>query len=394
MLKPFSQSLKGFFKWIFLNPYGCTTNTLKMKIAEITNFIETVAPLAMQESYDNAGLIVGDRNAEATGALICLDVTEEVVDEAIGIGYNLIIAHHPFVFGGLKKFSGDSAVERTLIKAIKNDVAVYAAHTNLDNMLLNGVNSKIASKLGLEDVKILSPMSGSLRKIVVFVPTDKAEAVRDAMFGAGAGCIGNYSRCSYNLQGEGTFKAEEGCNPYVGEIGKTHFEPETRIETIAPAHAVGKIVSAMLAAHPYEEPAFDIYPLDNTFDQAGSGIIGTLPQPENATDFLQKVKKKFGCGVIRHTRLPESPIQRVAVCGGAGSFLIGDAMRAGANILLTADIKYHQFFDARYPFVLADIGHYESEQFTKELFYELVTGKFSNFAVRLTEVNTNPIKYV
>ena len=365
-----------------------------MKISEITSFIESVAPLAMQESYDNAGLIAGNRDAEATGALICLDVTEEVVDEAISLGYNLIVAHHPFVFGGLKKFSGDSPVERTLVKAIKNDIAVYAAHTNLDNMLANGVNSKIASKLGLTDTRILAPMSGNLRKIVVFAPASHAEAVRNAMLDAGAGHIGNYSHCSYNLQGQGTFKASNGCKPFVGEIGKTHFEDETRIETIAPAHTVGKVVSAMLAAHPYEEPAFDIYPLDNSFGQAGSGIIGTLPEPEDAAAFLQKVKKIFGCGVIRHTRLPESPIQTVAVCGGAGSFLIGDAMRAGADILLTADIKYHQFFDARYPFVLADIGHYESEQFTKELFYELLTGKFSNFAVRLTKVNTNPIKYV
>ena len=386
MLKPFSAFLKGFFKF--------TTKTLGMKIAEITDFIESVAPLAMQESYDNAGLIVGDRQTEVSGALICLDVTEEVVDEAISLGFNLIIAHHPLVFGRLKKFSGSGAVERTLVKAIKNDVAVYAAHTNLDNMLVNGVNSRIASKLGLEDVRILSPMSGNLRKIVVFVPTANAEAVRNAMFEAGAGSIGNYSRCSYNLQGEGSFKAEEGCNPYVGEIGQTHFEPETRIETIAPKHLVSRVVNAMLSVHPYEEPAFDVYPLDNSFGMAGSGIIGALPKPENAADFLQRVKQIFGCGCIRHTRLPESPIKNVAVCGGAGSFLIGDAMSAGADILLTADIKYHQFFDARYPFVLADIGHYESEQFTKELFYELVTGKFSTFAVRLTKVNTNPIKYV
>ena len=386
MLKPFSAFLKGFFKF--------TTKTLGMKIAEITDFIESVAPLAMQESYDNAGLIVGDRKVEATGALICLDVTEEVVDEAISLGFNLIIAHHPFVFDGLKKFSGSSDVERTLVKAIKNDVAVYAAHTNLDNMLLNGVNSKIAGKLGLTDTRILAPMGGNLRKIVVFVPTANAEAVRNAMFEAGAGNIGNYNSCSYNLQGEGSFKAEEGCNPYVGEIGQTHFEPETRIETIAPKHLVSKVVNAMLSVHPYEEPAFDIYPLDNSFAMAGSGIIGTLPKPENAAEFLQRVKQIFGCGCIRHTRLPETPIKKVAVCGGSGSFLIGDAMRAGADILLTADIKYHQFFDARYPFVLADIGHYESEQFTKELFYELLTGKFSNFAVRLTKVNTNPIKYV
>lgn len=365
-----------------------------MKISEITNFLETIAPLAMQESYDNAGLIVGDRQTEATGALICLDVTEPVVDEAISLGYNLIIAHHPFVFGGLKKFNGASYIERTLIKAIKNDIAIYAAHTNLDNMLVNGVNGKIAQKIGLADTKILSPMANKLFKVVVFVPDKQAEQVRNAMFEAGAGCIGNYSDCSYNLQGQGSFRAKEGCSPFVGKVGEMHFEGETRIETIAPQHLLGKVIGGMLNAHPYEEPAYDIYPLENSFAMAGSGIMGTLPAPENAALFLSRVKKIFGCGVIRHTELPDKPIQKVAVCGGAGSFLIGDAMRAGADILLTADIKYHQFFDAQYPFVLADIGHYESEQFTKELFCEILTGKFSNFAVQLTKVNTNPIKYV
>lgn len=365
-----------------------------MKISEITSYIESVAPLAMQESYDNAGLIVGNRQAEATGALICLDVTEEVVDEAIGLGFNLIISHHPFVFSGLKKFTGANYIERTLIKAIKNDIAVYAAHTNLDNMLNNGVNSKIAEKIGLRNVRILSPMSGNLCKLAVYVPKSHAEAVRNAMFEAGAGSIGNYDSCSYNTEGQGTFKANENCNPFVGNIGKLHFEAETRIETIMPQHLTGKVINAMLAAHPYEEPAYDIYPLKNEYNQAGTGIIGELTEPENAAAFLLRIKKIFDCGSIRHTRLPETPIARIAVCGGAGSFLIEDAMRAGADILLTADIKYHQFFDARYPFVLADIGHYESEQFTKELFYELLTRKFSNFAVRLTKVKTNPIKYV
>ena len=365
-----------------------------MKISEITDYIESMAPLAMQESYDNAGLIVGDRKAEATGALISLDVTEKVVDEAISLGINLIIAHHPFVFGGLKKFTGANYVERTLIKAIKNDIAVYAAHTNLDNMLNNGVNSKIAEKIGLQNVRIMSPLRNKLCKVAVYVPQTHAEAVRSAMFAAGAGCIGNYDSCSYNIEGQGTFKANDNCKPYVGKIGELHTEAETRIETIVPQHLTGKVISAMLAAHPYEEPAYDIYPLQNDYNQAGSGIIGTLSKPENAADFLLRIKKIFDCGSIRHTRLPETPIQKIAVCGGAGSFLIEDAMRAGADILLTADVKYHQFFDARYPFVLADIGHYESEQFTKELFYELLTRKFSNFAVRLTKVKTNPIKYV
>lgn len=365
-----------------------------MQLSEITNYLETIAPLAMQESYDNAGLIVGDKQTEITGALISLDVTEDVVDEAISLGFNLIIAHHPIVFGGLKKFNGTDYVQRTVIKAIKNNIAIYAAHTNLDNMLNSGVNAKIAEKIGLQNLQILSQIDNKLCKIVVFVPHAQAEKVRAAMFDAGAGCIGNYNSCSYNIQGNGTFKATDGCNPFVGNVGELHTEPETRIETIVPKHLLSKTISAMLSVHPYEEPAYDIYPLENRYSQAGNGIIGTMPKAENASDFLIRIKKIFNCGCIRHTRLPEKPIQKIAICGGAGSFLINDAMRAGADILLTADIKYHQFFDAEYPFILADIGHYESEQFTKELFYELVTKKFSNFAVRLTKVNTNPIKYV
>jgi len=365
-----------------------------MKISDLTNYIETIAPLAMQESYDNAGLIVGDRQSEVTGVLISLDVTEEVIDDAIAQGCNLIVAHHPFVFGGIKKFTGANYVERTLIKAIKNDVAVYAAHTNLDNMLNDGVNAKIAEKIGLRNVRILSPMQGKLCKVSVFVPNAQAEQVRNAMFEAGAGCIGNYDSCSYNVVGQGTFKAGEGCNPFAGKKGELHFEAETRIDTIVPQHLLGKTIGAMLAVHPYEEPAYDVYPLANDYQQAGSGIIGELDEPEGAIDLLKRVKKIFGCGCVRHTGLPAKPVSKIAVCGGAGSFLIKDAMRAGADMLITADVKYHQFFDAEYPFVLADIGHYESEQFTKELFYELLTRKFSNFAVRLTKVNTNPIKYV
>lgn len=365
-----------------------------MKIGEITNLLESIAPLACQESYDNAGLIVGSKQTEATGALISIDVTEEVVDEAIELGFNLIISHHPIVFGGLKRFNGANYVERTIIKAIKNDIAIYAAHTNLDGQLLNGVNSKIAEKIGLQKTQILAPNIGTLCKVVVYVPHDHAEEVRNALFESGAGHIGNYSNCSYNISGNGTFKAQEGCNPFVGNIGELHTEPEVRIETIVAKHNVGKVIGAINKSHPYEEPAYDIYQLNNSNQMVGTGIVGYLETDEKAEDFLQRVKKIFGCGVIRHTKLPDTPIKKVAVCGGSGSFLINDAMRAGADILLTGDIKYHQFFDAQYPFVLADIGHYESEQFTKELFYEIVTRNFSTFAVRLTNVNTNPIKYV
>jgi hypothetical protein len=252
----------------------------------------------------------------------------------------------------------------------------------------------MAEKLGLIQTQIISPAKELLNKMVVFVPTTHAEQVRKAMFDAGAGQIGNYSHCSYNLTGEGTFKAGEGTNPFVGEKDQLHTEPEVRIETIVPKFLASAVVKAMLTVHPYEEPAYDIYPLQNQWGQAGSGLVGILPEPVDAPAFLKTVKEKFDVGCIRHTRLPDAKIKKVAICGGSGSFLFNDAIRCGADIFLTADIKYHQFFDAPYPFVLADIGHYESEQFTKELFYELLIGKFSNFAVRITKINTNPIKYV
>lgn len=365
-----------------------------MIISDITKYLEDVAHLSFQESYDNAGLIVGNYNTQVTGMLITLDVTEKIIEEAISNNLNLIIAHHPIVFGGLKKFNGNNYVERTVIKAIKNDIAIYAAHTNLDSVIYNGVNSKICEKIGLKNTKILSPSKGKLNKVVVFVPHKNVNEVRTAMFNAGAGNIGNYDSCSFNLDGKGTFKAGEGSTPYVGEINELHTEPETRIETIVPTHLLGKIISAMQNAHPYEEVAYDVYELKNEWDQVGAGMVGELEKPIEANDFLKSIKSIFKCESIRHTELINKTIIKVAVCGGSGSFLLKDAIKAKADIFITGDFKYHQFFDAEGHIIIADIGHFESEQFTKELFYELVTIKFPNFAVRLTKVNTNPIKYI
>lgn len=364
-----------------------------MKLRELTNFLETLAPLAYQEDYDNSGLIVGDPNQDINGAIISLDCTEAVLDEAITHGFNLVISHHPIVFKGLKKFNGKNYVERVVMKAIKNGVALYAIHTNFDNVL-DGVNKKICDKLGVMQTSILKPRSGELKKLVTFCPENDAEKVRDAMFNAGGGWIGNYSECSYNTEGFGTFKAGEGAEPYVGEIGRRHSEPEIRIEIIYPVYVERKLLAALIEAHPYEEVAYDLYPLSNSYQQVGSGMIGNLENDHDELEFLAFVKQKLNAKVIRHTAVTGKKIRRVAVCGGSGSFLLNNAISAGADIFITADFKYHEFFDAEEKLIIADVGHFESEQFTQELLLELITEKFRNFALRLTTQNTNPINYL
>jgi dinuclear metal center YbgI/SA1388 family protein len=366
---------------------------VELKVRDIVSAIEEMAPLSYQESYDNAGLIVGCPQDEVTGVLICLDVVEKVVEEAKAKGANLIIAHHPIVFKGLKRFNGNNYVERTVMAAIREGIAIYAAHTNLD-AVQGGVNSRICEKLGLEDPRVLSPIEGDLKKLVTFIPTDHAEMVRNALFDAGAGCIGNYDSCSYNLEGTGSFRGGENTQPFVGKQGVVHLEPEVRVETIFPRHLQGKVLSALQDAHPYEEVAYDIYSLDNANTQVGIGMVGELSEPMDTMDFLSKVKVVFEAGVVRYTSIVKPQISRVAVCGGSGSFLLKNAIAAQADIFITGDFKYHEFFDAEDRIVIADIGHFESEQFTKEIFYERVTKKFPNFAVLMSEINSNPINYL
>ncbi len=364
-----------------------------MQIKHITQILEDFAPLSFQESYDNAGLIIGDMNAEVTGILITLDVTEEVLDEAIELGYNFILAHHPVAMGGLKRFNGNNYNERIIIKAIKNDLAIYAGHTNVDSVM-KGVNGKICEKIGLRDCKILEPKKGELFKIVTFVPLAQAESVRTAIFEAGAGHIGNYDSCSFNLEGQGTYRGNESTNPFAGKKGELHSEKEIRIETVVPAHLKSKVISALKLAHPYEEVAYDVYLLNNAYEQVGSGMYGILENEEEEIVFLKRIKEIFGAGAVRYTHLLGKPIKKVAVCGGAGSFLLNRAKSIGADIFISGDFKYHQFSDAENEIIIADIGHFESEQFTKEVFYELLTKKIPNFALRLSNVNTNPIKYL
>jgi dinuclear metal center YbgI/SA1388 family protein len=364
-----------------------------MKVKELSALFEREAPLLYQESYDNSGLQVGDPATEVQGILVTLDVTEEVVDEAIRTGCNLIVAHHPVIFGGLKSVTAQRPAERIIRKSIRNDIAIYAAHTNID-AVPHGVNGMIADKLGLMNTRILEPVTGRLKKLVVFVPSDHAEKVREAIFSAGAGRIGNYDSCSYNTEGTGTFRGGEGTDPFVGKKGELHHEQEVRIETILPEHEKGRIITAMLQAHPYEEVAYDLYPLDNRYQGAGAGMIGELSEPIDENEFLLNLKTLFGTGCIKHSALLGKPIRKVALCGGAGSQLLRNAISAGAQVFISGDFKYHQFFDADGKIVIADIGHFESEQFTRDLFYDLILKNFPKFAVRLSAINTNPIKYL
>ena len=364
-----------------------------INIKNITDFLESIAPLSYQESYDNCGLITGDKDTPLKGIMICLDSTEDVVNEALKNNCNLIISHHPIVFSGLKKINGKNYVERAIIAAIKNDIAIYAIHTNLDN-ISTGVNSMIAKKLGLINTRILSPKKRLLSKLVTFSPLEYAEKIRMTLFNAGAGHIGNYSECSFNTPGEGTFNGNSSSNPFVGAKGKTHPEKEIRIETIFESHKQNSIIKALIEAHPYEEVAFDIYTLENSYSNVGSGMIGELVDNQVESEFLLNVKKIMKAGSLRHTALLGKPVKKVAICGGSGSFLLPVAIQEGANAFISADFKYHQFFDADKKIIIADIGHYESEQFTLELIETLILEKFSTFAVRLTTVNTNPIQYM
>ena len=362
-----------------------------MIIDEIIQHLETFAPVYLQESYDNAGLIVGDASSECSGVITTLDATEAVVDEAISKNCNLVVAHHPIIFRGLKKLNGKNYVERTILKAIKNDIAIYAIHTNLDNVK-KGVNNKIAERIALQNLQMLQPKEQILKKLITFAPLDNAEDLRKALFAAGAGQLGKYSECSFNTEGTGTFKPEEGADPFVGEIGKRHEEKEMKIEVIFPGYLEQKIIRAMIEAHPYEEVAYDIISLGNYLSDVGSGLIGELENAVGENEFLQKIKTAFNLQAIRHTKLLGKQIKKVAVCGGAGSFLIPVALSNRADVYITSDIKYHEFFDAE-DMLLIDIGHYESEQFTIDLLYDILREKYPNFAVRKTEVNTNPVNY-
>jgi dinuclear metal center YbgI/SA1388 family protein len=368
-------------------------NNRKMKIKEIVKPLEEFAPLFLQESYDNSGLLLGHPDNKVSKVLITLDITEEIMEESIRKECNLIISHHPLIFSGLKSITGKNATERMAQKAIKNDIGIYALHTNLDNAD-KGVNEILCDKLGLKNRKILSPKKEMLRKLVAFCPTEHAENVQKALFEAGAGNIGNYDNCSFNTPGTGSFRGSEKANPFVGEKGKLHYENEIRIETIYPVFLEETILKALFSVHPYEEVAYDIYRLENKSSSEGAGMIGELEYETDESDFLNFLKNITKTGCIRHSGLVGQKIKKVAVCGGSGSFLIQDAIKADADIFVTGDVKYHDFFEAENKIVIADIGHYESEQFAKELIYNVLKNKFPTFAVLISEINTNSVNYL
>jgi len=364
-----------------------------MKLRKITQLLTEIAPLSLQESYDNAGLIVGKNNWDISGILVCLDATEEVIDEAIEANCNLIVAHHPIVFKGLKQFNGKNYVERAIIKAIKNDIAIYAIHTNLDNVLHMGVNDKIAQRLNLKNVQILKKRSSDLLKLSTFVPKAELKQVREAVFDAGAGNIGNYDKCSFTSAGTGTFRAGNDANPHVGEKGTMHMEAESKLEVVLPKHKQISVVNALIKAHPYEEVAYDLYELHNLSDITGAGIVGEFDEAMSIDEFLAHVKSSMDASVVKYTGTQRAKIKRVAVCGGSGSFLINAARSSGADAYITSDIKYHEFFDGENDLMICDIGHYESEQFTIELLGDFLSEKIPNFAVIFTKTVTNPVKY-
>jgi dinuclear metal center YbgI/SA1388 family protein len=363
-----------------------------MQISQIINFLETIAPPSLQETYDNSGLLTGMPEWECVGAMISLDITDEVIDEAIKHNCNLLIAHHPIIFKGLKRLNGKDPVSRNIIRAIKHDLAIYAIHTNLDNVI-EGVNGKIAKMIGLTDCQVLKPQFGRLKKLICFVPEAQLSIVRESIFAVGAGEIGRYSGCSFSVAGTGSFTSGDGANPFVGKIGQPHYEPESRLEVIFPAHLQNKVISALIDSHPYEEVAYDIIPLENAHPGIGSGLTGQLAEPMEEKDFLGLVREIFKISVIRHSVLRGKPIKQVSLCGGSGSFLISNAIANNSDIYMTADLKYHDFFEADKRIVLADIGHFESEQFTSDLVYGLLKEKFPTFAVLKIGINTNPINY-
>ena len=363
-----------------------------MQIRELVNYLNTSIPPGLQEDYDNAGLLVGDVRNELKGVLLSVDVTEKVVDEAQEKSANFILSHHPLIFKGLKRITGQNDVERSVLKAIKNNIAIYAAHTNLDN-LKSGINFLLAGQLGLTNQRILRPKQNQLVKLVFFVPHDYADKVRKAVFHAGAGTIGDYDQCSYNLEGQGTFRPGEASDPFSGKKGQMHLEEETRVETFFPDYLTDQVIDAMVEAHPYEEVVYDLYPLKNYDKDAGAGVIGDLEPKVSEKEFLDLIRDKIQTGCIRHTQFLYSFVSRVAISAGSGSFLLKDAIAQGADVFISADFKYHDFFEADEKILIADVGHYESEKMSKKFFYDLVTKKFPNFAIHLSAVDTNPINY-
>jgi len=363
-----------------------------MKLKDLCTFLDSAVPLSFQESYDNSGLQVGLPEREISSAMVTLDVTEEVISEALSEKCDLVISHHPLIFTGIKRITGRTLSERILYKAIKSDIAIYSAHTNLD-IFRNGVSKKMAELLNLKDVKVLAPLKNRLLKLVTYIPESHLGNVRKALFDAGAGVIGNYDQCGFTTPGTGSYRGGDNTAPFLGEKGKIHFEKEIRFETILFSHLKDDVIKILLAVHPYEEVAYDVYALENDNTGVGLGCIGEFNDPMAEADFLKHVSEVFNAAGIRYSKPTGKSISKVAVCGGSGASLINEAISAGVDAYITADIKYHNFFDADNKILIVDTGHFESEIFSTEILYDLIIKKFPKFAVRFSGTNRNPINY-
>ncbi|WP_431164463.1 Nif3-like dinuclear metal center hexameric protein [Tenacibaculum halocynthiae] len=364
-----------------------------MQIRDITNYIEQLAPLSYAEDFDNVGLLIGSYSTEVKGVLVTLDTLEKTIDEAIAKKCNLIISFHPIIFSGLKKLNGNNYVERVVLKAIQNNIAIYATHTALDNVQ-NGVSAKMCEVLGLQNIKTLIPKKGTIKKLTTYVPINNANSLREQLFNVGAGTIGNYDNCSFSMDGKSSFKGNESSNPKIGKKGELTFEEEACISITFDSYLEGKILNTLFNNHPYEEVAYEIITLNNKNQHVGMGMIGEFSSEMNENEFLRFVKKTFKTDCVRHSELLNKSIKKVAVLGGSGSFAINNAIRAKADAYISSDFKYHEFFKAEKKILLADVGHYESEQFTKNILVDYLSKKFSTFAIILSEESTNPIYYI
>ncbi len=365
-----------------------------MLIGHITAALEQYAPFQLQEDFDNCGLIIGSPAHECSGVLVSVDVTTAVVKEAIESGCNLIVAHHPLLFKGIKRLNGLSPVEQAVKLALCHDIAVYACHTCLDNAA-EGVSHMMAAKLGLEVVKVLEPKRGTLTALSVCVPAESADELRLALFEAGAGSIGDYDSCSFAVTGMGTFRPLDGAEPYSGKVGSQYIGEEVRLDLVLPSYLQNSVEKALVEVHPYEEPAYQFFPMLNGSRHLGLGAVGNLAHALTPDELVAHVKSVFQSPVARCSAYPaDSIIRRVAVCGGAGSSLIPKAIAAGAQAIVTSDTRYHDFVDYANTILIVDIGHHESENCTKDIFYHIITKKFPNFAVRYANADINPINYL
>lgn len=363
-----------------------------MKLTEIIQIIEKEIPVQLQESYDNNGLQLGDANSEILKALISLDLTMDVLIEAKSENCNLIITHHPPIFSAVKTIESNDVLGAMIYFAIKNDIAIYSMHTSFDKYKY-GVSYALAEKLLIKNIKVLSPEKNVLRKLITFCPKIQSEALRKALFSAGAGHIGEYDSCSFNTIGEGTFRALEKANPFVGAKGDLHIEQEVKIETIFPFWKQNAVIKALLAHHPYEEVAYDIYLLENRLENSGLGMLGNLEKELEKEDFLSFVKGKLKIESLRFNNSFKGKIKKLALCGGAGSSLIREAISSGADAYITADLKYHEFQAASSDILLIDAGHYETEIFALNAIKSLLSEKLPKFATRISETKTNFVSY-